>query len=268
MSSVTQTVDDSWLALEVPLERANLFETLAAGIEELILSGKLKSGARLPSEEAIAKQYGVSRPVVREALARLRDRGLVSTISGRGTFVQQANTTYLSEAFLRHLRRAAVESGSVRNLYEARIAIEGMTASLAATRSNAADREQIRRHLDAMSDARGDTRRWTAADIQFHLAIAAASHNPFLLALLDPLGKAIERTIRESYRTPEAVERALKAHEGVLLAVEAGDGEAAREVMRQHLLDSQRYFSEQLASTSSGRGEPRRSASSNRSRDE
>jgi GntR family transcriptional repressor for pyruvate dehydrogenase complex len=245
---LTKAVDESWLAREVPLERANLFETLAEGIEELILSGKLENDARLPSEEAIAKQYGVSRPVVREALARLRDRGLVTTITGRGTFVEQANTSALSDAFLRHLRREAVDSESIRNLYEARIAIECMTASLASARSTADDRQQIRKHLDAMYEARGDTRRWTSADIHFHLAVAATSRNPFLLALLDPLGKAIERTIRETFRTPEAVERALKAHEAVLHAIEAGDGKAAEEAMRQHLLDSQRYFSERLGS--------------------
>jgi len=205
------------------------------------------SGARFPSEEALAKQFGVSRPVVREALARLRDRGLVRTISGRGTYVEHANTAYLSEAFLRHLHRAKLDSESVRNLYEARIAIEGTTARLAAARSGTEDRRQVRRCLDEMVEARSDTRRWTAADMQFHLAVAAATHNPFLLALLDPLGKAIERTIRESYRTPEAVERALKAHDAIFLAIGRGDGEVAEEAMRQHLLDSQRYFSEQLA---------------------
>src|SRR5262245_57159430 len=125
---MVETADSPWLTHAGPLERANLYETLAEGIEELILSGKLESGARLPSEETLAKEYGVSRPVVSEAAAELRNRGLVNTVSGRGTFVEHPTSAYLSDAFLRHLRRAAVESDSVRNLYEARIAIEGMTA--------------------------------------------------------------------------------------------------------------------------------------------
>ena len=144
-----------------PLERASLHEGIAAQIEKAILSGELESGARLPSEDALAKEFGVSRPIVREALARLRDRGLVKTLTGSGTFVQQPDTDHLAQALLRHLREARTDSQSIRNLYEARIAIETMSAQLAAVRANDRDRAEILHHLTAMREVQDDRKRWT-----------------------------------------------------------------------------------------------------------
>jgi len=96
-----------------PLPRLSLFEALADQIEERILAGQLEAGAKLPSEDALARQFGVSRPVVREALAQLRERGLVETVSGSGTFVKHPDADHLTEAVLRHLRVAAGETESI-----------------------------------------------------------------------------------------------------------------------------------------------------------
>src|SRR5919199_270567 len=107
-----------------PLPRLTLFEALAAQIEESILSGQLEAGAKFPSEEALRKQFGVSRPVVREALARLRERGLIETLNGRGTFVKHPDADHLTDALVRHLRVASGDTESIGKVYEARIAIE------------------------------------------------------------------------------------------------------------------------------------------------
>jgi len=235
-----------------PLQRVMLFEALAARIEEWILSGGFENGARLPSEGSLAKEFGVSRPVVREGLARLRERGLVETVSGSGTFVRHPDPNHLVDAFLRHLRLATANDGAVRNLYDARIAIEVAAAQLAASKAEQHDREQIRRHLEAMKKAGKNERRWTIADLSFHLAVAAASHNPFLSTLIEPLVKAIQHCISESYRSPQAVERALAAHDEIATAIEARDAESAGTAMRRHLLESQRYFSRVFSSSRRG----------------
>lgn len=225
-----------------PLPRLTLFEALAGQIEEWILSGELEAGAKFPSEEALRKQFGVSRPVVREALARLRERGLIETINGRGTYVRHPDADDLTDALVRHLRVAAADTESISKAYEARIAIETATARLAAARGTGHDHETISRHLETMRSARDDESRWTAADLGFHLAVAAGSHNPFLATLLAPLVKVIERAIIEGFRSSDAVEAGLRAHEWIWGRISAGDPQGAEEAMREHLLDSERRF--------------------------
>jgi GntR family transcriptional regulator, transcriptional repressor for pyruvate dehydrogenase complex len=225
-----------------PLQRLTLFESLAAQIEERILAGELEAGAKLPSEEVLRRQFGVSRPVVREALARLRERGLIETVNGSGTFVKHPDADHLTDAVVRHLRVAADDGGSISKVYEARIAIEAMTARLAATRASEHDLDQIEAHLEAMRSERRDVQRWTTADLGFHLAVASASHNPFLSTLLAPLVKVIERGIIESFRSPAAVEAGLRSHETIWKRIHVGDEAGAEEAMREHLADSERRF--------------------------
>lgn len=230
------------LATIQPLPRLTLFEALAAQIEEWILAGELEPGAKLPSEEVLRRRFGVSRPVVREALARLRERGLIETVNGSGTFVRHPDADDLTDAVVRHLRVATGDTESIGKVYEARLALETATARLAAVRASDHDREEIAARLEEMRSQRGNVERWTAADLGFHLAVARASHNPFLATLLAPLVKVIERGIIESFRSREAVQAGLRAHERLWAAIERHDAEAAEEAMREHLLDSERRF--------------------------
>jgi GntR family transcriptional regulator, transcriptional repressor for pyruvate dehydrogenase complex len=233
-----------------PLPRLALFEALASELEEWILSGRLESGAKLPSEEMLAKRFGVSRPVVREALARLRERGLVDTVNGSGTFVKPPDADHLTDAFLRHLRVGA--RGSIGKAYEARIAIETTTARLAAERGTKVDRVAIRARLEDMRNDRHDIERWTVADLGFHTAVAAAAHNPFLVTLLAPLVKVIERGIIESFPSPAAVAAGLRAHDLIWERLEARDPDGAERAMREHLIDSERRFASANARSAKG----------------
>jgi len=180
--------------------------------------------------------------VVREALARLRARGLIETVNGSGTSVRQPDATFLADALVRHLRFAGVQGEWVARLYEARETIEVTTAKLAAVRATDADLRQLADQLEAMQRFRDDSLHWTAADLGFHLTVASASHNLFLSTLLTPLVKVIERGIRESHRSPESVEAGLQAHEAVLARLKARQPVEAGEAMLQHLRDSQDRF--------------------------
>jgi DNA-binding FadR family transcriptional regulator len=228
------------LASIQPLQRLSLFEALAAQIEEWILSGELEAGAKLPSEESLARQFGVSRPVVREALAQLRERGLLETVSGSGTFVKHPDADHLTEAVLRHLRVAGDGTASIGKVYEARVAIESTTARLAAERATDHDVEHIAVRLETMRAAAADVQLWTASDLGFHVAVARASHNPFLPTLLAPLVKVIEHGIAESFRSRQAVRSGLKAHEEILDRIQQHDPAGAEQAMREHLSDSER----------------------------
>jgi DNA-binding FadR family transcriptional regulator len=221
------------------LDRQTLFEQLAAVIETRIVSGELKPGHRMPSEGALATQYGVSRPVVREALAKLRERGLIETFNGSGTFVRHPNDDDLHEVILRHLRLIGTNADAVRDLYEARIAVEVMTAQLAATRASEEELAEIEGHLERMRESRDAERAWVSADLAFHEAMAEASHNPFLVTLLRPLIQLIEDSIRAGHRSSEAVARGLAAHQRILEALKDHDPDSAALAIREHLSDSQ-----------------------------
>lgn len=231
------------LAAIQPLQRLSLFEALAAQIEEWILSGTLEAGAKLPSEGSLSRQFGVSRPVVREALAQLRERGLIETLSGSGTFVKRPDADHLTEAVLRHLRVAAGQTESIAKVYEARLAIESTTARLAAERARDPDLSEIEARLAAMRAAARDVQQWTAADLGFHVAVAEASHNPFLATLLAPLVKVIEHGIVESFKSRAAVRAGLSAHERIFERIRERDTLGAEAAMREHLTDSERRLS-------------------------
>jgi DNA-binding FadR family transcriptional regulator len=228
------------LASIQPLQRLSLFEALAAQIEEWILSGTLEAGAKLPSEDSLSRQFGVSRPVVREALAQLRERGLIETLSGSGTFVKRPDADHLTDAVLRHLRVAAGGTESIAKVYEARLAIESTTARLAAERATEHDLSEIEARLETMRGAARDVQLWTASDLGFHVAVAEASHNPFLSTLLAPLVKVIEHGIVESFKSRPAVRAGLRAHERICERIRERDGAGAEEAMREHLADSER----------------------------
>lgn len=227
-----------------PASRRGLFEQVASQLEELILTGTLEVGAKLPSEGELAAQFGVSRPVIREALAQLRDRALVETLNGAGTYVRRPEAHHLADAMLRHLRFETLSEASVvENLYEARVAIEVMAARCAATRGHESELRLIGQRLGEMRAAATDPEAWIAADMGFHLAVVDASHNMFLGAFLTPMTRIIRQSMSESWREPDAVQSGLLAHERIWQALDERDEERAAQAMLDHLLDSKARLS-------------------------
>src|SRR4051794_39446692 len=105
------------VGFERQLVRGSLLDRLAEQIEERIIGGDLADGDRLPPEGTIAEEYGVSRPLVREALAKLRARGYLETITGRGTFVRHPDAGHLADSFVQQIRLAGNRSPTVTQLY-------------------------------------------------------------------------------------------------------------------------------------------------------
>ncbi len=224
------------------LARVSLLDGLVEALAEQIQSGELLVGTQLPGEAAIGERWGVSRPVVREALALLRDRGYLHTVNGNGTFVRHPDVSHVSAALERHMNLTERDVLTVDHLYEARTAIEVAGARLAAQHADQADLEELRTYLADMRNKRGDKAAYAAADVGFHVAIARASKNPLLPALLTPLVRTIVEGVMESHRTPRGVTLGLKGHKLVLEAVEANDADLAASEMTKHLEDSRKIF--------------------------
>ena len=190
----------------MPIKRGTLVEKLVATVRHEITSGRLVVGQTLPTEAKMAAQFGVSRPLLREALAELRAEGFVETVSGRGTFVRHPTETDLADAFGHQLLLAAPGPGpTADHLYEARQAIEVVAAELAATRAEPDSLEILDRLLATMTESRNDAAAYTAADVGFHVAVARATLNPLLPTLLAPLATLIVKGMYESHSSAEAV---------------------------------------------------------------
>ncbi len=224
------------------LSRVSLLDALVDALAGQIQSGELAPGAQLPGEAAIGERWGVSRPVVREALALLRDRGYLHTVNGSGTFVRHPDVSHVSAALERLMNLTERDVLTVDHLYEARTAIEVAGARLAALHANPMDHGELRKFLQDMYNSRSDKAGYAAADVGFHVAVARASKNPLLPALLTPLVRTIVEGVMESHRTPRGVALGLKGHGLVLEAVVAGDADAAVTAMTKHLQDSRKIF--------------------------
>ncbi len=231
-----------------PRPRRNLTQMVVANLRERIASGRLKAGDRLPTEQALIQELGVSRTVVREAIAGLRADGLVEPRQGIGVFVREPAK---APPGLSLLSEDAGKISSVIETLELRAAVEIEAAGLAAERRSPAQEAKIRECYEEIASAmaRGETAE--DADFAFHLAIAEATNNRHFGEFFEFLGR---RTIPRSQlpdrgqpspspvRTPAYVRQLQNEHETIMTAICRGDPDAAREAMRVHLKGSlERY---------------------------
>ncbi len=244
-SSLAASQGADKLALLRPLRPArNLTEEVVARIAEEIRKGRLEPGARLPTEQELMKAMGVSRTVVREAVAALRAEGLVTTRQGSGAFV----AADASRVPFRIDPEGLSSIGDVLEVMELRLAIEVEAAALAAERITPERLVPIGR---ALRDIEAAILRGEGAineDFAFHRAIAEASGNPRFAQLLEFLGRHVipRQSVRVSIGTPRAQRQYLvgiqKEHGRIYEAIRAGQSAEARKAMRTHLTRSlQRY---------------------------
>ncbi len=213
-------------------KREPLSAKLVREIKEKIANGHYGVGDRLPTEQEMVAAFGVSRTVVREAIAHLKTSGLVMTSQGRGAFVvrqERPDTAFRIE----DTRLSLVQE--IVSIFELRMALEMESAFLAAQRRTdeqlAAIQDAVRKIASAPKI--GGT---AVADMQFHQSIAAASGNPYFPKLLDYLGDRIFPKTRVA--PVQNKKDARREHEQICYAIERSDPEAARYAMRLHLLGS------------------------------
>ena len=216
-----------------------------------ITSGRLAPGSRLPTEQELIAATGVSRTVVREAVAALRADGLVVTRQGVGAFVAENVRRPFRIEFdeLRTLRE-------VLAVMELRTGIEIEAAGLAAERATPARLRRIVERCEAMAKAirRGESA--VEQDFAFHISIAEATENPQFSRFMEYLGLFIipRRTIRGGPGlAPDRayLERVQAEHRRIVAAIRQGSVPAARAAMRRHLLNSRRRY-QALAAKSAG----------------
>ncbi|MBB4304145.1 GntR family transcriptional repressor for pyruvate dehydrogenase complex [Rhodobium orientis] len=207
-------------------------------VEGLILQGVLRSGDQLPPERELAKLVDVSRPILRDAIKRLEERGLIVTRHGEGTFVADLIGTVFSEPIIELFQR---RPPAVRDYLEFRRDIEAVAAGLAAERATAADREILTRLFRGMEAAhgRGDFDEEAAIDVELHAAIGESSHNIMLLHVLRAcyrlLADGIFYSRNKLYAYADAPESLLGQHRAIYEAIMGGDRARAEAAARAHM---------------------------------
>ncbi len=190
----------------------------------LIESGVLKVDSRLPSEHVLAKRFGVSRPVVREALAALQVLGLTTVKNGKGTFVI-SNRMTVPNLMGRY---------SPKSLNQVRRFLEVPAARLAALNRTDEDLGRLAEIIARLEDSE-DTAERNTLDVSFHLAIAKASGNPLMVMLIEVLRGALEEQSFAASNLPDRRSGAITEHRAIYHAIVRRDQNAAAEAMEGHV---------------------------------
>lgn len=218
---------------------ASFADQIYGRILDGILAGEYPTGARLPSETRLGEMFGVSRPVVREALARLQRDGLLEIRKGSGSHVRATPPADLST--LTDLDQVA----RYQRFQEFRLVVEGAAAALAAERRDEAAMARIQAAQDAfVADIRAGRFLWRS-DKALHLAVAEATGNEFFARSLEgpelQLGDFMNVSLSlTSSRSPQRGEIVIREHGGIVDAIRARDATGARVAMEHHLLQSRK----------------------------
>ncbi|HUJ00391.1 MAG TPA: FadR/GntR family transcriptional regulator [Usitatibacter sp.] len=226
----------------MPLEAVDsrrLYRRIADQIARLIARGEYAAGERLPPERDLARQLGVSRPSVREALIALEVEGYVDVRVGSGVYVRRAARGARGESL-------PTDSGPFE-LIRARALVESECAALAARNATREQLKAIDRAIDAMEAARDHARLPLAPDRLFHLRIAEASGNSALALVVKTLW--LQRTgplflrLEHHFDTPALWSVAIREHRAIAKAIARRDAAGARAAMRRHMREAARRFS-------------------------
>jgi GntR family transcriptional regulator, transcriptional repressor for pyruvate dehydrogenase complex len=222
------------------LGRATLADRLAALLSSQIELGRLAPGDRLPTEAQLCATHGVSRSVVREAVHRVKSRGLLVARQGSGVYVAapaQHRPLEFDPSVLESL-------DAVVHVVEVRRVLEGEMAALAARRATRAQVAGLRRALAAIDAAAAAGRDGVAEDLAFHRAIGEATGNPQFSRLLGFLEQYLREGMRitrgNEARRADFMEAVRKEHRAIVDAIAAGDARAAKRAASSHLVHSAR----------------------------
>jgi GntR family transcriptional regulator, transcriptional repressor for pyruvate dehydrogenase complex len=211
----------------------NLPSQVAQMISDEILAGRFRVGDRLPAEREFAETFGVSRNVVREAIARLRFEGAVEPRQGAGVFVRGSQ----AHSALRIDPEILRDKSLFASLFELRAILEVEAAGLAATRRSGKHLSAINKALQTLYDSQGSGRA-VEADLEFHRTIARASDNAYVATFVNFISEHVRTSIananaRIDSATRERINR--EEHAAIYNAIRDRDAKRARESMKRHI---------------------------------
>lgn len=218
-----------------PAAPARLSDSVADAIAAALFDGRIAPGEPLPPEGEIAREFGVSRPIAREALRQLTTAGLVFTQQGKVARAKALNGESLERIYGYAVRSSLTR---LREANEMRRVIESGVARLAAQRREPAGMAAMRRAIGEMLAGLGDPAAFTGADILFHLGLALATGNSMIRVQMEGL-RSVQREVSELFSRRANRSRAdwratIARHEAILAAIAAGDAAQAEACIGRH----------------------------------
>lgn len=223
---------------------ARLADRLYERLFALIESGEFAEGSQLPTEYELAAQFNVSRPLIREVLSRFREKGIVVSRRGVGSFVRPIPSKGLSQSEANVAGFPAISSlADVRKCYDFRIALEGEAAFLAARHRSEENLAHLRNALKELEEIIAAGKLGTDADYNFHAIIADCSNNPFFVQAIMMMRSSVRFAINLSRNLSlthpiERLRTVQAEHIEIFETITAGDAERARQAMRKHLANA------------------------------
>lgn len=219
------------------IETKKMYMKIVEQIRDLIKEGKLKPGDKLPPEQLLAKQFGTSRPSVREALSALEILGIIDSRGVRGNFIK--NNNFASALYEQSIAELQNEE-SPFELLEARKTIETEIASLAASKANDNDIKELAILIEKMKGIAGDVSKMMVVDREYHLNLASATHNNFLYSVMFTMNQLLEEklwtTMKERIcKLPGYSKKYINDHTLIFEAIKNRNNKQAKEKMLLHL---------------------------------
>jgi len=226
----------------------SLTDRAIAQIRELIQSGELAPGSKLPPEPQLAAQLGLSRNLMREAVKVLAVARVLEVRRGDGTYVTSLQPDLLLGGLGGAVELLQGDTGTLLDLMEGRRLFEPVATALAATRIGAEGLAEVERHLAAMREARDDVELLNRHDAAFHRAVLAATGNDTLVTLLEGIsGQTVRARIWRGLVDGDAAGRTLTEHEAIHRALVARDGPLAQAAALLHVSNTESWLREHLA---------------------
>lgn len=228
--------------LQSPSGKADLQQPLGDAIYErlrsLIVDGTLVVASRLPSEAELGRQFSVSRPVVRQALAKLRADGYIASRKGSGSYVQHHAAPETPSSRVSSI-------AEMQECHAFRMSLEGEIAAVAASNRSELQLREMRAILDVLDRDTTVGEAFEEHDFAFHMKLAEATHNSFFIDALKSISEQVHVSMTVGRllagRTQPDRSRAIaRQHQLIYDGVAAGDPEAARQAMRAHLDNARR----------------------------
>lgn len=215
-------------------------------IEQAILENKYIAGSKLPSENELCEQFGVSRTSIREALGTLEAQGLIEIVKGKGMFVKNISAETVTSLMRKYLK-LRTDRNFVIDLVRARQILEPAISYYAALNFNDADIGRLTEDIENLKNCTGGYEELAYLDTMFHLDLARASRNRIMPLLLHPIHELIPDIKSTIYATiDDAKGSAVIWHQKILDAVISKDPEKAWKAMEEHLKIAEEHAEKML----------------------
>ncbi|MEZ5426910.1 MAG: FadR/GntR family transcriptional regulator [Pyrinomonadaceae bacterium] len=214
-------------------------EEVVVRLRDMIQRGELEPGDKLPPERDLAKLLGVSRPTLRAGIRSLTTVGILQSRQGAGTFVAKAEgSPTLDSSPLRMM--AALHGFTSDEMFEARLSLEMSIAALAADRVTSEQMTQMAEEVTGMYASLDEPEQYLVHDMRFHQIVAAASGNRILTSLMNMVATILFETRSKTVHRALDLKESAEQHHQIYRAIRAHDSEAARQAMRNHLIETQK----------------------------